>query len=78
MRLRLKNSLTVALPRSTSRPDSATIGSACTPPVQTKVFATILSHLLNEILFPSTPVTGRPVKNSTPRASKLSVARSIK
>ena len=41
-----------------------------------KVLATILEPSFKLILLPSTPVTGRPVKNSTPRASKLAVARS--
>ncbi|CAM5211512.1 hypothetical protein LSPH26S_03364 [Lysinibacillus sphaericus] len=67
----------VALPRSAARPDSATIGSAATPPVQMNVLATIDSRSLSEITLPSTPVTGVPVINSTPRFVKLSVARSI-
>jgi len=69
--------LIVALPRSAARPDSPTIGSGATPPVQTSVFATIGSRSLREITLPSTPVTGVPVINSTPRFVKLSVARWI-
>ena len=42
------------------------------------MLAVIVEPSFNEITFPSTPVTGRPVKNSTPRADKDSVARSIK
>lgn len=69
---------TVARPRLTSRPDSPINGLPCTPPVQTNVLATSFWPSFKSISLPATFVTGRPVKNVTPRASRLVVARSIK